>query len=689
MLKGCSMPVKILLADKSITIQKVVEMLFSGRDYEIVCASDGETALNEAKRVIPDVVLVDVDLPRIDGYSFAGLLKQTPQLAQAPVILMMSRDDTYDSAKGNQAGIVDNIAKPFESQELIGKVKKALAASPPRVAAPTPPAARPTAAPAPPPVFPVPPPAQAAPLKPKRTTPEDIFDIISEAPSPKDLARTVAQTDEDAIYEVEPVVEEVEEPLNREGAKALPVGAKAVEEMRVGLGLTKEKEGPQPEIVTYESLETALKANQQSAFMPKTPISPPTRPALPPVQASMLPEAEMRRMAEDSIAKMTREVFAKLPPVQPPKVSDDALRAMVAEQVSSLTKDALAKMPAPQPHVPTLTAADVRKIAEDIVAKMAKDIVAIIPPSQPQISPDTLRIMIAEEVASKAKETLAAMPQPTTLSAGEARDIAEEVVAKAAKDILAQIPPSQPQISPETLQVMVAEEVASKTNMASTQSPFVQSAALTASDMWSAAEDAVRKVAQNYFDKQPSAQMPQISDEVLRAVVEAKVSSMAKEMLDKMPAARTSALSPSDMWSVADEAVERIAREFFQKQPLTQSPEHSDESLRRVVEQVAAKTVDEALEKKAISHPTQIPASELRKMAEETVSRMALEIFSDMTPPIPKISEDTVRRGIEEAVKIIARDVAREVIEKVAWETVPQLAEVMIKEEIERLKAME
>ena len=281
----------------------------------------------------------------------------------------------------------------------------------------------------------------------------------------------------------------------------------------------------------------------------------------------------MRRMAEDSIAKMTREVFAKLPPVQPPKISDDALRAMVEEKVSSLTKDALAKMPAPQPHVPTLTAAEVRKIAEDIVAKMAKDIVAIIPPAQPQISPDTLRIMIAEEVASKTKEALAAMPQQATLSAGEARGIAEDVVAKAAKNIIAQIPPAQPQISPETLQAMIAEEVASKTSMAPEQSTSGQPSALTASDMWSAAEDAVRKVAQEYFDKQPSAQTPQISDEVLRTMVDAKVSSMTKETLEQMPAARTSALSPSDMWSVADEAVERIAREFLEKQPLTQAPE--------------------------------------------------------------------------------------------------------------------
>ncbi|HET6364380.1 MAG TPA: response regulator, partial [Nitrospirota bacterium] len=92
------MPVKLLLADKSITIQKVVEMLFSGREYEVVCVSDGENALSEASRVAPDVVLADVDLPRIDGYNFAARIKQIPALAQTPVILMMSRDDVYNDA---------------------------------------------------------------------------------------------------------------------------------------------------------------------------------------------------------------------------------------------------------------------------------------------------------------------------------------------------------------------------------------------------------------------------------------------------------------------------------------------------------------------------------------------------------------------------------------------------------------
>ena len=136
------MPVKILLADKSITIQKVVEMLFSGKEYEVACVSDGDTALGEASRIVPDVILVDVDLPRIDGYRFAGRLKETPALAKVPVILMLSRDDVYDAGKGKQAGIVDNIAKPFESQDLIGKVKKALSGAP----AGTPPSPAPAAA---------------------------------------------------------------------------------------------------------------------------------------------------------------------------------------------------------------------------------------------------------------------------------------------------------------------------------------------------------------------------------------------------------------------------------------------------------------------------------------------------------------------------------------------------------------
>jgi CheY-like chemotaxis protein len=316
------MPVKILLADKSITIQKVVEMLFSGREYEVSCASDGETALNEAGRTLPDVVLADVDLPRIDGYSFSARLKQVPALAQTPVILMLSRDDVFDEAKAKQAGIVDNIAKPFESQELIGKVRKAISAAPPRAAEPAAVAPRPAAAP----------PAQ----KPKQATPTDIFDIIEEAPSPVDLKPGVSApvAEEEAVFEVEPEFE-AEDQQAIEEKEALPVGKKAVDEMRAGLGLA-----------AVAALDTFEKPAQRRPETPQ-PQLPEAREYVPPVRSEPATEAPsvavsedmLRRMAQETVTRMAKEVFAKLPPVQPPAISEEMLQKVLEESVAKVVRE--------------------------------------------------------------------------------------------------------------------------------------------------------------------------------------------------------------------------------------------------------------------------------------------------------------------------------------------------------------
>ncbi len=304
------MAVKLLLADKSITIQKVVEMLFSGREYEVLCVSDGETALSEAARAIPDVVLADVDLPRVDGYTFAARLKQTLSLAQTPVILMLSRDDVFDGARAARAGIIDHIAKPFESQELIGKVKKALTAAPPRLAEPSPlspKTAAPTAASRPAPST-TPGGARQATAAPAQAVPSDIFDIIREAPSQTDFKRAATKAPEESVYEVEPVVE-VEEPLSQEVEQALPVGERAVEEMREGLGLgAKSQQQAPPEIVNFESLDMATKAAQEYA-------PPPRREAevkASPVQPQAVSEAMLRSIAEEAVAKIAREVLEKV-----------------------------------------------------------------------------------------------------------------------------------------------------------------------------------------------------------------------------------------------------------------------------------------------------------------------------------------------------------------------------------------
>jgi CheY-like chemotaxis protein len=310
------MPIKILLADKSITIQKVVEMLFSGKEYEVLCVSDGETALSEAQRVMPDVVLADVDLPRIDGFSFAARLKQNAVLARTPVILMMSRDDVFDANKASQASIVDHIAKPFESQELIGKVRKAVSAASPRSAEPAAAAAQPQRPPAAPPASG----ASTKPAaKPKQAPPANIFDIIQEAPTHADLKRASPPPDEEeGVFEVEPVVE-VEEPLGREVERALPVGEKAMEEMRAGLGLSGKGKQAQPEIVNFESLDMATAAAdeyrpQQASprrpapdpFVPREYVPPPPEPAT--ALAAAISDEQLRRMVEETVSKIVREI---------------------------------------------------------------------------------------------------------------------------------------------------------------------------------------------------------------------------------------------------------------------------------------------------------------------------------------------------------------------------------------------
>jgi len=339
------MPIKILLADKSITIQKVVEMLFSGKEYEVLCVSDGETALSEARRVMPDVVLADVDLPRIDGYSFAARLKQEAAFARTPVILMMSRDDVFDANKASQASIVDHIAKPFESQELIGKVRKAVSAASPRLAEPAA-AARPAAA-----AQPQKPPAPVVSTKPatrpKQAPPANIFDIIQEAPTHADLKRTSPPpAEEESVFEVEPVVE-VEEPLDREVESVLPVGEKAVEEMRAGLGLSGKGEQAQPEIVNFESLDMATSAADEyrpqqapprravpGLFVPREYVSPSPEPGAAP--ASAMSEERLRSIAEETISRVAREYFKSASPV---KVSEDTIRRGIEETVSKIARE--------------------------------------------------------------------------------------------------------------------------------------------------------------------------------------------------------------------------------------------------------------------------------------------------------------------------------------------------------------
>jgi CheY-like chemotaxis protein len=370
------MPVKILLADKSITIQKVVEMLFSGKDYEVLCVSDGETALSEAARVAPDVVLADIDLPRIDGYAFSGRLKQEPALARTPVILMLSRDDVFDQAKARQVSIVDHIAKPFESQELIGKVKKAVSGGTARPAETAAAAAPQTAAARPQPAAPPKPPA-AAPKPAKKAEAPDIFDIIEDAPTQEDIKRpSPPKVEDEGVYEVEPVVE-YEEQFPRDTAKALPVGKKAVEEMREGLGLSG-GEQTTDDIVSFESLDMATAAARE--YVPPQQQEKPAPPsgkqapaaAAPSVSQPVISESDIWTMAEATVAKIAKEMLGtmqlKAPADMPaPTVPEAMVQESVQRAVREMAGEIIEKVA--WEVVPDLAAAMIRAEIERLKAE--------------------------------------------------------------------------------------------------------------------------------------------------------------------------------------------------------------------------------------------------------------------------------------------------------------------------------
>src|SRR5262245_50079071 len=159
---------KILLADDSITIQKVIELTFSDEDFEVVTVGNGRLAIERVQDVRPDIVLCDIIMPEKDGYEVCEFVKKHPALSRTPVLLLTGAFEPFDQDRAARVGSDGFLAKPFEPQTLIAKVKELLGQAAARGAAPTAAAPRPpvpAAAPsAPPPMAAPPPPPMAAPM---------------------------------------------------------------------------------------------------------------------------------------------------------------------------------------------------------------------------------------------------------------------------------------------------------------------------------------------------------------------------------------------------------------------------------------------------------------------------------------------------------------------------------------------
>ncbi len=117
----------ILLADDSVTIQKVVELTFLGKDYRVVGVGDGTAAMTQLPELRPDLVIADVHMPGADGYEVCRKSKDT--YSQIPVLLLVGTFEHFDESKAAASGADDHLKKPFDSKELLKKVENLLATS--------------------------------------------------------------------------------------------------------------------------------------------------------------------------------------------------------------------------------------------------------------------------------------------------------------------------------------------------------------------------------------------------------------------------------------------------------------------------------------------------------------------------------------------------------------------------------
>lgn len=121
---------KLLLADDSITIQKVVNLTFADEGIDVTAVGDGNAAMEKFVESTPDIVMVDVNMPGVDGYKICEIIKQDEETKHIPVILLVGSFEPFDEEEALRVGADDYLTKPFQSiRQLVGKVTALLDAA--------------------------------------------------------------------------------------------------------------------------------------------------------------------------------------------------------------------------------------------------------------------------------------------------------------------------------------------------------------------------------------------------------------------------------------------------------------------------------------------------------------------------------------------------------------------------------
>jgi twitching motility two-component system response regulator PilG len=114
--------VRILVVDDSSTIRRSAEAMLTAEGYDVVTAENGFEALSMVARHHPDLIFVDIMMPRLDGYQTCAIIKNNAQYRATPVVMLTSKDGLFDQARGRVVGSDLYLTKPFTKEELLAAV---------------------------------------------------------------------------------------------------------------------------------------------------------------------------------------------------------------------------------------------------------------------------------------------------------------------------------------------------------------------------------------------------------------------------------------------------------------------------------------------------------------------------------------------------------------------------------------
>ena len=119
-------PKKILVVDDEVDLVKTIQFSLEVEGYTVLVSNDGEDALSQARKESPDLILLDIMLPKLDGYKVCRLLKFDERYKHIPILMMTAKTQEKDKVLGMETGADEYITKPFDMDELMEKIKEYL-----------------------------------------------------------------------------------------------------------------------------------------------------------------------------------------------------------------------------------------------------------------------------------------------------------------------------------------------------------------------------------------------------------------------------------------------------------------------------------------------------------------------------------------------------------------------------------